>query len=68
MEASWQADRTLLRQRYHENPHRRIRDFAELLKRSVGWVAKWLKRISAAPHDETVLNGQSRQRHHRRRG
>ena len=62
MEADWRADRARLRELYQENNHRGIRDFATTLKRSVGWVVKWLKRFRADPDaDDSVLDRQRSQ-------
>ena len=63
-EAEWLAARTQLRLLMRTQPSWTNRDFADALKRSVGWVKKWRTRIRAAPNDELVLLSRSRARIH----
>jgi transposase InsO family protein len=63
MEAQWLADRTTLRTLLHTHPHWSVRDFAEAIGRSHGWVKKWRRRLRAAsPEDDAVLHSLSRAR------
>src|SRR5579859_4205968 len=65
MEAQWLADRTALRRLLHQHPTWSVRDFAQTLGRSLGWVKKWLKRLRGAPaDDDAVLHSRSRARKH----
>jgi transposase InsO family protein len=65
MEAKWLADRTTLRTLLRTHPHWSVRDFAEAVGRSCGWVKKWRRRLRAAsPQDETILHSLSRARKH----
>ena len=65
MEAQWLADRTTLRTLLRTHPQWTVRDFAEAIGRSRGWVKKWRKRLRAAPpDDDTVLHSQSRAHKH----
>ena len=65
MEAQWLADRTTLRTLLRTHPHWTVRDFAETIGRSHGWVKKWRKRLQeAAPDDEQVLHARSCARKH----
>ena len=65
MEAQWLADRTTLRTLLRSHPQWTVRDFAEAIGRSRGWVKKWRKRLATArPDDDTVLHSQSRARKH----
>ncbi len=65
MEAQWLADRTTLRTLLRTHPHWSVRDFAEAIGRSRGWVKKWRKRLrSAPPEDDVVLRSRSRARKH----
>lgn len=60
MEAQWIADRQHLQQLLQIQPEWTRQDFAEATGRSLGWVKKWLKRLRAAPPDDTsVLRGRS---------
>ena len=61
MESEWMTDRARLRQLLHDHPTWRMRDFATVLKRSVGWVSKWINRLRSAPaDDDTILQSRSR--------
>jgi hypothetical protein len=63
METEWMADRAKLRCLLQDGQPRTIRELARILKRSVGWVVKWMKRLdTAAPGDAMILHSQSRQR------
>ncbi len=63
MEAQWLADRTTLRTLLRSHPHWSVRDFAEAIGRSHGWVKKWRRRLRAAsPEDDAVLHSLSRAR------
>jgi hypothetical protein len=65
MEAQWLADRTTLRTLLRTHPPWTVRDVAEAIGRSRGWVKKWRKRICVAqPDDDTVLHSLSRARKH----
>lgn len=65
MEAQWLADRTTLRTLLRTHPHWSVRDFAEAIGRSCGWVKKWRKRLRAAsPDDDAILHSHSRARKH----
>jgi transposase InsO family protein len=65
MEAEWMADRSVLRQLLGTHPQWTNEKLAAVIERSVGWVKKWKKRLSAAPsEDERILYSQSRARHH----
>ena len=65
MEAQWLADRTTLRTLLRSHPQWTVRDFAEAIGRSRGWVKKWRKRLATArPDEDTVLHRQSRARTH----
>jgi Integrase core domain len=65
MEAQWLADRTTLRTLLQTHPHWTIRDFAEAIGRSRGWVKKWRRRLrDALPDDDAILRSRSRARHH----
>jgi hypothetical protein len=65
MEAQWLADRTTLRTLLRTHPHWTVRDFAQTIDRSHGWVKKWRKRLCAAPpDDDIVLHSRSRVRKH----
>lgn len=61
MESEWMTDRARLRQLLHDHPTWRMRDFATVLKRSVGWVSKWINRLRSAPaDDDTIVQSRSR--------
>jgi transposase InsO family protein len=65
MEDQYFADRTTLRQLLRTHPEWTQREMAASLGRSVAWVKKWVKRLRAAPPDDTsVLRSRSRARHH----
>ena len=65
MEAQWLADRTTLRTLLRTHPEWSVRDFAEAIGRSRGWVKKWRRRLRAAPpDDDAVLHSRSRARNH----
>ena len=63
-DAEWLANRTQLRLLLRTQPSWTDRDYADALKRSLGWVKKWRKRITAAPEDAQVLLSRSRARIH----
>src|SRR3712207_4688843 len=63
MEAQWLADRTTLRTLLRTHPEWSVRDFAEAVGRSRGWVKKWRRRLRAAPlDDDAVVHSRSRVR------
>lgn len=63
MEAKWLADRTTLRTLLRTHPEWSVRDFAEAIGRSRGWIKKWRRRLRAAsPEDDAVLHSLSRAR------
>src|SRR3712207_6737601 len=65
MEAHWLADRTTLRTLLRTHPQWSVRDFAEAIGRSRGWVKKWRRRLrGAASDDDAVLHSRSRARKH----
>ncbi len=65
MEAQWLADRTTLRTLLRTHPDWSVRDFAEAIGRSRGWVKKWRKRLHAAPSDDdAALRSRPRRRKH----
>jgi hypothetical protein len=65
MEAQWLADRTTLRTLLRTHPHWTVRDLAEAIGRSCGWVKKWRRRLrSAPPDDDAILHSRSRARKH----
>jgi hypothetical protein len=65
MEAQWLADRTTLRTLLRTHPQWTVRDLAEAIGRSRGWVKKWRRRLRGAlPEDDSVLRSRSRARKH----
>src|SRR5262245_52305849 len=63
MEAQWYADRAALRQLMRAHPDWTHQEFAAQIERSLGWVKKWVKRLRAAPaEDSAVLRGLPRMR------
>ena len=65
MEAQWLADRTTLRTLLRTHPEWFVRDFAEAIGRSQGWVKKWRKRLrTARPDDDAILLSLPRHRKH----
>ncbi len=65
MEAQWLADRTTLRTLLRTHPQWSVRDFAEAIGRSHGWVKKWRRRLRGAlPEDDAILHSHSRARKH----
>ncbi len=63
MEEEWYADRARLRTLMQQHPDWSHPEFARQLRRSVGWVKKWRKRLHAAlPEDDAVLHSRSRAR------
>jgi hypothetical protein len=63
MEAQWLADRTTLRALLQTQPTWTLRDLAQAVGRSLGWVKKWVKRLrAAASGDLAVLQSRSRAR------
>lgn len=65
MEDQYYADRATLRQLLRTHPEWTQTELAASLGRSVAWVKKWVKRLRAAPPDDTsVLWSRSRARHH----
>ena len=52
MEEQWMVDRARLRDLMHQEPHLTQQDMATRLKRSVGWVQKWCKRLREKPVDD----------------
>ncbi len=65
MEDQYFADRATLRQLRRAHPEWTQRELAASLGRSVSWVKKWIKRLRAAPPEDTsVLWSRSRARHH----
>ena len=65
MEAKWLADRTTLRTLLRTHPQWTVRDLAEAIGRSCGWVKKWRRRLrSAPPDDHAILHSRSRARKH----
>jgi Homeodomain-like domain-containing protein len=65
MEAQWLADRTTLRTLLRTQPQWTVRDLAEAIGRSRGWVKKWRRRLRGAlPEDDAILHSHSRARKH----
>lgn len=63
MEDIWIADRARLRQLLYEHPEWKLADFAQVIKRSVSWVRKWLISLHHAPcDDQAILCSASRAR------
>ncbi len=52
MEAQWLADRTTLRTLLRTHPQWTVRDLAEAIGRSRGWVKKWRRRLCGAPPED----------------
>jgi hypothetical protein len=65
MEAEWLADRTCLWTLRRLHPNWRIADFATTIRRSAGWVKKWLKRFGETTNTQPDLHSRSRARHHK---
>ena len=64
MEASWIAERSMLRHLLALHPTWSSAEVARCLGRSLSWVKKWRKRFhKAAPDDQQVLRSRSRARH-----
>ena len=55
MEEEWYADRARLRTLMQQHPDWSHPEFARQLRRSVGWVKKWRKRLAAAPPDDAPV-------------
>lgn len=63
MEEQWVVDRGRLRELLQAHPEWTQAEYAAELKRSVGWVKEWSKRLCQADVDnEQVLHGRSRTR------
>ena len=64
MEASWQADRSQLRDLIQTRPDLSLKEMARRVKRSYTWAKDWAKRFKTAPpQDLEVLHSRSRAPH-----
>ncbi len=61
MEEEWMRDRALLRDLLEKTPRASPQELAQAIGRSVSWVKKWRKRLTAGdPHDPSLLCSCSR--------